>query len=148
MKMIRRGGAASGSVVEECPGGTEISDHLEKGADMFSNGLAAMVQMGEGEVRRKDGPGVAEDQVVASPQDTFLAFRQTVEAEETGLLSCSSFVRSSRCILKSSGIVMEADGELSAADVPFLHLLKRFVAFPELLPGISLLRQEFETESG
>ena len=43
MKVIRCGSAAFGSVVEDRPAGTKISHELEKGIDMFSDGLAAMV---------------------------------------------------------------------------------------------------------
>ena len=43
MKMIRSGSAAFWSVVKDHPAGTEISRELEKGIDMFSDSLEAMV---------------------------------------------------------------------------------------------------------
>jgi hypothetical protein len=43
MEVIRRGGTASGSVVEHSPAGTKISDKLEKGLDLFRDDLGAMV---------------------------------------------------------------------------------------------------------
>jgi len=43
MEMIRRRGAASGSVVEDGEAGAKVSHDLEKNVDMLSDGLAAMV---------------------------------------------------------------------------------------------------------
>jgi hypothetical protein len=43
MKVIRSGSAAFRSVVENHPPRTKISHELEKGIDMFSDSLGAMV---------------------------------------------------------------------------------------------------------
>jgi hypothetical protein len=43
MKVIRCGSAAFRSVVEDRPAGTKINHELEKGIDMFSDGLEAVV---------------------------------------------------------------------------------------------------------
>jgi hypothetical protein len=39
--------------------------------------------MGDGEVRRENRHGIAEDQVFASVEDPFLVFRKMIQAEET-----------------------------------------------------------------
>jgi hypothetical protein len=43
MKVLRCGSAAFGSVVEDCPAGTEIGKEPEKSMDLLRNGLAAML---------------------------------------------------------------------------------------------------------
>ena len=43
MEMIRCGGTAFRSVVEDRPAGTKIVHELEEGIDVFINGLGAMV---------------------------------------------------------------------------------------------------------
>jgi hypothetical protein len=61
MKMIRCGGAAFRPVVKNCPARTKVSQELKKGLDMLINGLKAMVYLGDGEVRRENRHGIAED---------------------------------------------------------------------------------------
>ena len=65
--------------------------------------------MGDGEVRREDRHGIAEDQVVGSAENSFLALRQTIETEETSSVFCISFAHAGCAALDSSGIVLEAD---------------------------------------
>ena len=74
--------------------------------------------MGDGEVRREDGHGIAEDQVVAPVEDSFLGFRETIETEETSSVFCVSFVHASCAALDSTGIVLEANGKPFAGDIP------------------------------
>jgi hypothetical protein len=77
-----------------------------------------------------------------------LTFREMIQAEETSRLLCIFSVHNGRTALDPSGIVLETDGKSVAADIPLLDVLQQFVAFPKILPGLFLLRQELETESG
>jgi hypothetical protein len=86
MKMIRCGGAAFRPIIKDRPTGTKISHELEECSNMFINGLKAMVYMGDGVVRRKNRHRIAEDQVIAFVLDSFLAFREMIQAKETLLL--------------------------------------------------------------
>ncbi len=70
--------------------------------------------MGDGEVRRENRHGIAEDQVFASVEDPFLAFREMIQAEETSPLLCIFFCHAGHTALDSSGIVLEADGKSPA----------------------------------
>jgi hypothetical protein len=80
--------------------------------------------MGDGEMRRKNRHGVAEDQVVASVEDPFLFFRKMVQAEETSPFIGTLFADVGRAALDSRGIVLETDGKSIAGNVPFPELLK------------------------
>jgi hypothetical protein len=80
--------------------------------------------MRDGEVRRKNRHGIAEDQVVASVEDPFLAFREMIQAEETWLIVWSFLAYISQATLDSSGIVLETDGKSPAGDLPLPDLLK------------------------
>jgi hypothetical protein len=64
--------------------------------------------MGDGEVRRENRHGIAENQVVVSVEDSLLAFRKAVQAEETSPLVSifSSYV--GQAALDSPGILLEA----------------------------------------
>jgi hypothetical protein len=76
---------------------------------MFSNDLEAMVQMGDGEVRRENRHGIAEDQVIASEEDPFLTFREMIQAEETSPLVYIFFAHIGQAALDPSGIVLKSD---------------------------------------
>jgi hypothetical protein len=148
MKMLRSGGAASRSVIEERPGGAEVSYQLEEGVDMLTNGLAAMVQMGDGQVRRENRHGIAEDKVITSVKDPFLTLREMIDTQETRSIPDSCFVHVGCTALHPPGIVLESDRESGAVQIPLPAALQALVTFTKFLPGISLLRQEFETKSG
>jgi hypothetical protein len=96
--------------------------------------------MGEGEVRRENRHGIAEDQVLASVEDPFLAFRKMIQAEVTSPLGCIFFAHLSKAALDSSGIVLEADGKSPTRDIPLPDVLKRLAAFPKIRPDLFLLR--------
>jgi hypothetical protein len=83
MKVSRCGGATFRAIVKDCPAITKISHELKEGLDRFNDGLGAMVQMRDGEVRREDRHGITKDQVFASVEDSFLAFRELIQTEET-----------------------------------------------------------------
>ena len=91
---------------------------------MFSNGLAAMVHMGNGEVGSKYRHGIAEDQVFVSIEDPFLIFREVIQAEETSPFICVLLGDVGRAALDSSGIVLEADGKSPAGNVSLPAVLK------------------------
>jgi hypothetical protein len=95
--------------------------------------------MGDGEVRRENRHGIAENQIVASVEDPFLAFREMIQAEETSLLVCIPFANVGQTALDSSRIVLEADGKSPAEDIPLPNVLKGFAAFPKIQPCLSLL---------
>jgi hypothetical protein len=140
MKVVRCGSAAFGSIVEDHPAGTKFSQELEKGFDMFSDGLAAMLQMGDGEVGRENRHGIAKNQVFAPVEEPFLPFREMIQAEETSSIVCIFFAHAGQAALDSSRIVLEADGKSSAGDIPFPDLPERFVAFPKVQPRLFLVR--------
>ena len=96
--------------------------------------------MGDGEVRRENRHGIAEDQVFASVENPFLAFRKMIQAKETSSVFCIFFAQVSCAALDSSGIVLEADRKSPTGDIPLFDVLKRFVAFPKIEPGLFLLR--------
>jgi hypothetical protein len=85
--------------------------------------------MGDGKVRGKNRHGIAEDQVFAPVEDSFLIFGEMVQAEETlpPVSSCSAYL--CRTALDSSGIVLEADGKPSTVEASLPDVLKRFIAF-------------------
>jgi len=114
MKVIRCRGTTFWSVVEDCPAGTKINHELKKGIDIFSDGLEAMVKMGDREVRRENRHGIAEDQVFVSVEDPFLTLREMVQAEETAPFICILFRNIGETALNSSRIVLEADGKSAA----------------------------------
>jgi len=94
--------------------------------------------MGNGEVRRENGHGIAEDQVFASVEDPFLAFREMLYAKETWPLVYVFSGHIGRTALDSSGIVLKSDGKSPAGDIPLLDIVKSSTAFPEILPGFFL----------
>ena len=83
MKVSRCGGATFRAIVKDCPAITKISHELKEGLDRFSDGLESMVYMGNGEVGREDRHGITKDQIFASVEDPFLAFREVIQTEET-----------------------------------------------------------------
>jgi hypothetical protein len=95
--------------------------------------------MGDGEVRRENRHGIAENQIVASVEDPFLAFREMIQAEETLPLVYISFANVGQAAFDSSPIVLEADGKSPAEDIPLPDVLKGFVAFPKIQPCFFLL---------
>jgi hypothetical protein len=139
MKVVRCGSTAFGSVVEDRPIGTKFSPELEKGAAMFRDGLAAMLYMGDGEVGGENRHGIAKDQVFASVEDSFLAFREMIQAEETSSLVCILFAHVGQATLDSSRVVLEADGKSPARDIPLPDSLERFAALPKVQPRPFLL---------
>jgi hypothetical protein len=70
--------------------------------------------MGDGEVRRENRHGIAEDQVFVSVKDPFLTSREMVQAEETAPFICIFFCHIGETALDSSGIVLESDGKSAA----------------------------------
>ena len=96
--------------------------------------------MGDGEVRRENRHGIAEDQVFASVEDPFLVFRKMIQAEETWLLVYHFFTHVGEAALDSSGIVLEADRKSPTGDIPLFDVLKQFVAFPKIEPRLFLFR--------
>jgi hypothetical protein len=67
--------------------------------------------VGDGEVRRENRHGIAEDQVIVSIEDPFLAFRKMIQAEETMPLPSIFFCHIGRTALDSTGVVLEAGGK-------------------------------------
>jgi hypothetical protein len=67
--------------------------------------------MGDGEVRRENRHGIAEDQIIASKEDSFLTFREMIQAEETSPLVYIFFAYISQAALDPSGIVLKSDGK-------------------------------------
>ena len=67
--------------------------------------------MGNSEVRGENRHGVGEDQAFASVKDSFLAFREMIQAEETSPLFYIFFCHIGRTAFDPSGIVLEADGK-------------------------------------
>ena len=122
--MIRCRSTASGSVVEDCPAGTEIRHELEKGIDMLNYGLTSMVQMGDSEVRGEDRHGIAKDQVVVSVEDSPLAFGEAIQAEEASpfVYIFSPYV--GQAAPDSSRILLKAYRKSSALDIPLLDVFK------------------------
>jgi hypothetical protein len=114
MKVIRSGGPASRTVVEDHPPLPEIGREPEKCLDVSSDGLAAMVHMGNGEVGGQYRCGIAEDQKFISIKDPLLFFRETIQAEETPLFVCILLADIGGAALDSSGIVLNADGKSPA----------------------------------
>jgi len=114
MMMIGCGGAAPGSIVEDHPAGTKIIHKLEKGVDIFSDLLVAMIQMGNSELERENRHGIAENQVTVSIEDSFLTFREMIQTEETRSLLSISFDPNSHTTCDPFGIVLQADGKSSA----------------------------------
>jgi hypothetical protein len=134
--------------------------------------------MGDGEVRGENRHGIAEDKVFTSVEDSFLAFREMIQAKETspfvhpvrndaplvggGVRSQNNsgggcpaeisngvnifFAHIGHTALDSSSIVLESYGKSPARNIPLPDVLKRFVAFSKILPGLFLLRQELETK--
>jgi hypothetical protein len=83
--------------------------------------------MRNGEVRRENGHGVAEDQVVASVKNSFLAFRELIQTEETSPFSSVFRIHHGRTALDSSGIELEADGKSPVGEITLPDILQRFV---------------------
>ena len=123
MKVIRRGSAALGSVVEDHPSRTEISHELKEGFDRSRNGLETMIHMGNGEVKRKDRHGITKDQVFASIEDPLLSFGEVIQTEETWALVCSFFANVCQAALDPPGIVLKADGKSSTTDLPLPNIV-------------------------
>jgi hypothetical protein len=140
MKMVRGGSSAFGPIVENRPAGTQFGHELEKGFDVFSDGLAAMLCMGNGEVGRKNRPGVTEDQVCAPIEEPFLCIGEMIRAEETSPLVRILAAHGCQAALDSSRIILEADGKSPAGDIPLPDIPERFAALPEIQPGLFLLR--------
>ena len=111
MQVVRRGGAAFRPIIKDHPVGTKISQELKEGLDMVVNGLKAMVYVGDGEVRRKDRHGIAEDQVIALVEDPFLNFWEMILAEETLPLPCLLFAYFGCTTVDSARIILKADGK-------------------------------------
>src|SRR5512137_3048405 len=122
MKMVGGGSSAFGSIVENRPPGTKFGYEWEKGFDVFSDGLAAMLYMGDGEVGRKNRHGIAEDQVFAPVEEPFLCLREMIQAEETSPLVGIFAAHGCEAALDSSRIILEADGKSSAGDNPLPDL--------------------------
>ncbi len=83
MEVIRRRGPASGSVVEKGPAPAEVGDELKENIKMSGNGLIAMFNMGDGEVRWEDRHRIAEDQIIATVMDPFLILGKMIQTKET-----------------------------------------------------------------
>jgi len=124
MKVIRNGGPASRTVVEDHPPLPEIGREPEKCLDVSSDGLAAMVHMGNGEVGCEYWRGIAENQKFISIKDPLLFFRETIQAEETPLSVCILLADIGCAALDSPGIVLNANGKSSAENLPFPASLK------------------------
>ena len=122
MEVIRRRSATFWPVVEDCPAGTQISHEPGKGIDVFTDGLAAMVQMGDGEMRKEDRHGIAEDQVLALIKNSFLGFGKMIQAEKTWPLVSITFVNDGRTALHPSGVVLEANGKPPAGKSSLLDV--------------------------
>jgi hypothetical protein len=95
--------------------------------------------MGDGEVRRENRHGIAEDQVFVSVEDSFLVFREMIQTEKTSPPGCIFFCHTGQAALDSSGIVLEADGKSPAGEIPLSDVLKQFVTFPKIQPRLFLL---------
>jgi len=81
---------------------------------MFSNGLEAVVQMRNSEVRRENRHGIAENQVLTSVKDAFLFLGKMVQTEETRALVCVFLANVSQAALDPPGVVLETDGKTFA----------------------------------
>jgi len=104
--------------------------------------------MGKGEVRRKNRPGVAENQVFAPVENPFLYFREVIDAQKASPLVSDFYTDVGQAVLDSSGVVLEANGKSSAGEGALPDVFQRLTAFPEIEPCLLLLRQQLDTESG
>ena len=102
--------------------------------------------MGDGEVRAEDRHRIAEDEVFPSEKDSFLVRREVMEAKETSPLLCILFAHVGQSVLDPTGVVLEADGETAARQIPLSDRLQRFIPFPKTLPLFFLLREELQTK--
>lgn len=119
MKVVRSRGPASRAIVEDHPPGPKIGHEPEKCLDMFSDGLAAMVHMGNGKMGSKYWCGVAEDQVFISIENPFLFFREMIQAEKASLFICALLADVGGAAPDSAGIVLNANGKSPAENIPF-----------------------------
>jgi hypothetical protein len=113
---------------------------------MFSTGLIAVVYMGDSEVGREYRHRIAEDQVIFPIEDSFLVFGKMIQAEKTWLLVSLLPAHFSRAALDPFWIVLEANREPLAGDIPHPDILQRFVTFPEIEPFLFLFRQEIKAK--
>ena len=67
--------------------------------------------MGNGEVRREDRHGIAEDQVFVAVENPLLTFKQAIQAEETLLLLTIFFCHIGRTAFDPFGIILETDSK-------------------------------------
>ena len=124
MEVVRSRGPASRAIVEDHPPRPKIGHEPEKCLDVSSDGLAAMVHMGNSEVGSKYRRGIAEDQEFISIKDALLFFRETIQAEETPLYVCILLADIGCAALDSPGIVLNTDGKPFAGDAPFPAAIK------------------------
>jgi len=124
MEVVRSRGTAPRTIVEELPPRPEIGREPEKCLDVSSDGLAAMVHMGNSEVTRQYRCWIAEDQEFISIEDPFLLFRETIQAKETVPVFHNLLADVRGTALDSSNIVLKAGGKSSAENLPFPASLK------------------------
>jgi hypothetical protein len=67
-----------------------------------------MVHMGNGQVGREDRHGIAENEVLASIEDSFLSFREMIQTEKTGAFISPPFTHRGCAALDSSRVILEA----------------------------------------
>ena len=107
-----------------------------------------MVQVGNGEMGRKDGHRIAEDQVVLPVEDAFLFFGQVGRAKKTGPLSHALFAHVGKGALDPSRIVLDKDGKSAALQLPLPHVVERVIAGARRRPRHLLPGEEVEAERG
>jgi hypothetical protein len=95
--------------------------------------------VGDGEVGRENRHGIAKNEVITPIENSFLAFREMIRAEETFPFVPASLTDPGQAAFDSSGVMLEAHGKSSAVQIALPDLLKRFVAFPKIEPRPFLL---------
>ena len=90
--------------------------------------------------------GLPRIRYVLPVEDPFLAFREMMQAEETGPAAYILLTHSGQGALHSSGVVLKENGKPLTGDMPLAASPDRFVAFPKKRPRLFLLREEFQTK--
>ena len=102
------------SVIKDEKTRAEVGHECEQRGDGPGEFLRAMVQVGNGEVGRKYGHRIAEDQVVLPVEYAFLFFGQVGGAKKAGPLGHALFPHVGKGALDSSRVVLDTDGKSAA----------------------------------
>ena len=74
-------------------------------------------------MRRKNWRWITEYQVFLPVEDSFLAFREIIQAQKTWPFFYIFFYHTGKTAFNSTGIVLDADGKSSAGDFPLPDML-------------------------